>query len=160
MYQNVRSRVKHNNNLSDSFECYIGVRQGECLSPFLFSMFVNDLEECFINNGAKGIDIDMLKMFLILYADDIVIFAKNASDLQHNLNIYTIIALNVNISKTKVMVFRKAGRLPNDICFIYDGKQIDIINKFIYLGILFTTGGSFSEAQNTLAGQSLRLFTF
>ena len=47
MYQNVRSRVKHNNNLRDSFECYIGVRQGECLSPFLFSMFVNDLEECF-----------------------------------------------------------------------------------------------------------------
>jgi len=53
----------------------------------IFSMFVNDLEECFINNGAKGIDIDMLKMVLILYADDIVIFAKNASDLQHNLNI-------------------------------------------------------------------------
>ena len=29
----------------------------------------------------------MLKMFLIYYAVDIVVFAENASDLQHNLNI-------------------------------------------------------------------------
>jgi len=96
----------------------------------------------------------MLKMFLILYADDIVVFAKNSSDLQHNLNILhdycTKWKLTVNTLKTKVMVFRKAGRLPNDIRFMYDGKQIDIVDKFIYLGILFTTGGSFAEAQNTL----------
>ena len=54
------------------------------------------------------------------------------------------------------MVFRKAGRLPNGIRFMYDRKQNDIVDKFIYLGILFTTGGSFAEAQNTLAGQSLK----
>ena len=54
------------------------------------------------------------------------------------------------------MIFRKAGRLPNDLRFIYDGMQIDIVEKFVYLGILFTTGGSFSGAQNTLAGQSLK----
>jgi len=51
MYQNVRSRVKYNNKLSDSFECYMGVRQDECLSPVWFSMFLNDLEECFIKDA-------------------------------------------------------------------------------------------------------------
>ena len=51
------------------------VRQGECLSPFLFSMFFfNDLEEEFIVNGIDGIDIGLLKLFILLYADDIVIF--------------------------------------------------------------------------------------
>ena len=38
MYENVRSRVKFNNEKSKDFVCHTGVRQGECLSPFLFSM--------------------------------------------------------------------------------------------------------------------------
>ena len=45
-------------------------------SPFLFAMYLNDLEEEFINKGSEGIDIDMLKLFLLLYADDIILFAK------------------------------------------------------------------------------------
>jgi len=50
-------------------------------------MFVNDIEESFIQQGINGIDLNTLKMFLILYADDIVLFADNADDLQHNLNV-------------------------------------------------------------------------
>ena len=38
-------RVKYANVLSDSFVCNLGVRQGESLSPFLFSMYLNDIEE-------------------------------------------------------------------------------------------------------------------
>ena len=45
IYTSVKSRVKNNNILSESFSCSIGVRQGECLSPFLFAMYVNDLEQ-------------------------------------------------------------------------------------------------------------------
>ncbi|MCG8033540.1 MAG: reverse transcriptase family protein, partial [Candidatus Thiodiazotropha taylori] len=33
IYSSVNSRVKQNNTLSEPFECNIGVRQGECLSP-------------------------------------------------------------------------------------------------------------------------------
>ena len=76
MYQNVKSKVKLNNSLSDGFECNLCVRQGECLSPFLFAMYLNDLEEEFINKGSEGIDIDMLKLFLLLYADDIIYLLK------------------------------------------------------------------------------------
>jgi len=43
MYENVRSRVKYNNTLSDDFNCFLGVRQGESLFPFLFSMYLNDI---------------------------------------------------------------------------------------------------------------------
>ena len=45
MYQNVKSKVKFDGEKSDTFACYTGVCQGECLSPFLFSMFINDLED-------------------------------------------------------------------------------------------------------------------
>ena len=45
MYETVKSKVRFENQLSEEFSCMLGVRQGECLSPFLFSMFLNDLEE-------------------------------------------------------------------------------------------------------------------
>ena len=40
MYDQVKSSVQNNIELSDCFDCYRGVRQGEILSPFLFSMYV------------------------------------------------------------------------------------------------------------------------
>jgi len=70
-------------------------------------MFVNDIEETFIQQGVSGIDLNTLKMFLILYADDIVLFADNAEDLQHNLNVlYEYLQkwkLNVNVNVIYLM---------------------------------------------------------
>jgi len=67
MYENVRSRVKYNNTLSDDFRWFfLWVRQGESLSPFLFSMYLNGIEEHFILNGFEGIDLDMLKLFFVI----------------------------------------------------------------------------------------------
>ena len=40
--------------------------------------------------------------------------------------------------------------------FTYDELEVEIVRKFTYLGIVFTTGGSFSETQNALAGQALK----
>ena len=47
-HRNIKSRVKFDNVLSDEFSSYIGVRQGEFLSPFLFIMYLNDLENEFV----------------------------------------------------------------------------------------------------------------
>ena len=35
----------------------------------------------FILSGVKGLDIDIFKIFMLLYADDIVIFANTADEL-------------------------------------------------------------------------------
>ena len=45
LYQNTKACIKLNNKLSNSFNCNIGVRQGDNLSPLLFSLFINDFEE-------------------------------------------------------------------------------------------------------------------
>ena len=52
------------------------------------------------------------------------------------------------------MVFRKGGILPRNLVFNYNGTPLEIVTSFNYLGIVFTAGASFSEAQATLAGQA------
>ena len=42
IYSTVKSKVRGPKSITDSFECTLGVLQGESLSPFLFSMYVND----------------------------------------------------------------------------------------------------------------------
>lgn len=137
MYNAVKSKVKHENALSEAFTCNIGVRQGECLSPFLFSMYLNDLEEELLVKGANGIDIGMIKLFLLLYADDIVLFGESPEELQNTLKLLEDYCsrwkLTVNTSKTKIMIFKKSGRLPANLRFTYNGAEIEIVNKFIYL---------------------------
>lgn len=160
MYNNIKSKVKFNNVLSDDFSSHLGVRQGECLSPFLFSMYLNDLENEFIQKGVEGVDIGMLKLFLLLYADDIVIFSNTMEGLQRGLDVLAEYCekwkLTVNTDKTKIMVFRKGGNLPRNLSFNFQGKNIEIVKKFVYLGITFTAGGSFTETHKTLSGQALK----
>lgn len=160
MYSNIKSRVKFDNIISDEFSSFLGVRQGECLSPFLFSMYLNDLENDFIQNGADGFDIGMLKLYLLLYADDIVIFAETSQGLQDGLDILADYCrkwkLTVNTDKTKIMVFRKGGNLSRNLSFSYEGNDIEIVQKFTYLGITLTTGGSFNETHKALSGKGLK----
>ena len=60
----------------------------------------------------------------------------------------------------EILVFRKRGRLPGNLQFIYKGNIIEIVTKFCYLGIVFTSGGSSFETQKTLSGQALKaIFT-
>ena len=54
MYNSVKSRVKNHNKVSAVFSSHIGVRQGDPLSPFLFSMFINDLKENIRVKGCSG----------------------------------------------------------------------------------------------------------
>jgi len=84
MYEDVTSRVKLMSEREYSFECLLGVRQGECLSPFLFAIYLNDLEDELMLKGAEGINVNTLKIFLLMYADDIVMFSKSPTEMQKN----------------------------------------------------------------------------
>ena len=99
-----------------------------------------------------------MKIFLLLYADDIVIFAESADDLQNGLDILYDYCqkwkLKVNTDKSKVMIFKKGGQLRRNLSFKYGNHELEIVSKYTYLGIVFTTGSSFNTAQSTLSGQA------
>jgi hypothetical protein len=74
----------------------------------MFMMFVNDVIE-HINTDIDGIfSFNELKFFLILYADDQVLFTTTPES-QYLLidveNYYNTFCLKINTSKTKVMIF-------------------------------------------------------
>ena len=82
MYSSPKSRIILNEYKTDYFDCPIGVKQGDCLSPTLFAIFINDLAEEIKQSGV-GLELDENTFVnILLYADDIVLVAKNEEDLQ------------------------------------------------------------------------------
>ena len=75
---------------------------------------MNDLKE-YVSADSYGIDLDLGKIFILLFADDLVMFAESKIELQRLLNkLYAYCTkwnLKVNIDKTKVIVFRNGGYL-------------------------------------------------
>ena len=58
MYKGIQSCViDKKNNRSDYFMSHVGVRQGENLSPLLFSFFLNDIELFLRQNNCIGITV-------------------------------------------------------------------------------------------------------
>lgn len=86
LYKNVRACVKHKDIFTETFRISSGVLQGEILSPLLFSMYLNDFERYFINSNCISIELQMINLFLIMYADDTVLLADSPEGLQDMLN--------------------------------------------------------------------------
>ena len=102
MYQQAKSCVRVNGMLSEFFRSGVGVRQGENLSPLLFSLFLSDLEDFMARaldwlthvQDLAHIALDepneeaqiYFKPHVLLYADDTVIFAESPEQLQAALN--------------------------------------------------------------------------
>ena len=159
MYAEVKSRVRcMNGESSDAFICNLGVRQGECLSPFLFAIYLNDLDTYLKEHSHAGVEMDIIKMFLVLYADGACILADSAAGLQSGLNSLHDYCvkwnLTLNTDKTKVMVFKRGGTTDNEPDFVYNNVILEKVESFCYLGIIFTSKGSFDLAQKTLAAQA------
>ena len=85
MYNNIKSCISINGEHSDYFQCHQGLTQGEHLSPIIFSLYLNDLENYLSVNGASCLEINVnnvyLKLFVLLYADDTVVFATSEETL-------------------------------------------------------------------------------
>ncbi|MEW8548698.1 MAG: reverse transcriptase family protein, partial [Candidatus Thiodiazotropha sp.] len=171
MYEQAKSCVRYNGICSQFFQSNVGVRQGENLSPILFSLFLNDLSE-FMSNAYNGLEhitdithqcLDtnevefFLKLYMLLYADDTVILAESPDELQAALNAMYLYCktwnLAVNPTKTKVVIFSKS-KLKDTPIFTYYGQVLNVESDFCYLGIHFDQKGSFFKAKSHLIEQA------
>ena len=160
MYDSVKCCVRHCGSYSDFFEVSIGLKQGETLSPILFSLFIEDLEIYLQGKPSSGLNIKDINLLLLLFADDMVILGESSGDLQDSLNeLYKYCdkwGLEVNTAKTKVVVFRRRGGLRQNERWSLNGTVLETVNDFNYLGVVFNYTGSFALNQQTLSGKALR----
>lgn len=98
-----------------------------------------------------------LRIYLLLYADDTVLLAESATDLQ--LALYAMYDycnlwdLNVNEDSFKVWYVANQ-RLEIHLIFIIMIKKLDIVDDFSYLGICFNYNANFSKAKRKLVEQA------
>ena len=159
MYASLSCCVKTQSGLGASFETKIGVKQGCILSPTLFSIYLNDLNS-FFDNSCDPVTVDNTYVSSLLYADDIVLISKTATGLQSAMNKLGDFCLSwnlsVNISKTKVIIFNKSGRVLKGFSFKYMQTEVEIVQEYNYLGIIFRASGVFTQAIKYLCNKALK----
>ena len=89
LYQKTKVCVRVNGELFDVFDCKIGVRPGDSLSPLLFIIFMKDINNL-IRTRFEGICLNVeqreelttfLKMYSLLYSVDTLLFSEAEEDM-------------------------------------------------------------------------------
>jgi hypothetical protein len=110
LYKDSSGCVRINGSYTNWFHIERGVRQGCVASPWLFNLFMDSclqdlkdqsdlLDEC-------GLRMEGLRVKCLLYADDLVLLASSAEELQMMVTKINQ-SFECNVSKMKVMVFKK-----------------------------------------------------
>ena len=135
----ISSRVqctRVNGYLSTEARLQCGTAQGSILGPLFFILYVNDIFSYVKYN--QGIT---------MYADDTLLIAQGETlealvqacqeSLNEIINWCNLNKLTVNIDKTKTMtIVPFAKNVNNDLLVHIDGKQLQQVHKYEYLGVI------------------------
>lgn len=157
MYDVVKARVRAGGDLTEAFVCPLGVKQGEICSPALFSLFINELAKEIVLKGRHGIQMmpDLMEIFILMFADDIILMSDSVGGLQNQLNVlYNMsrkLSLVVNLDKSDIVVFRNGGHVAESERWVYGASGMKVVNVYKYLGIFLSTRLSFSHTLQDFA---------
>ena len=141
IYEKVMCRVHMQDQISDFFASTIGVKQGCPLSPTLFGLAIDELEQMVLEfmheEGIEEVMIKNVVIMLLLYADDVVLLAHTLEDAQKLMKVLENFCLHsglvVNVSKTKVMLVKALNK--EKPCIVYKNEPLEVVDSFKYLGL-------------------------
>ncbi|CAG2229900.1 unnamed protein product [Mytilus edulis] len=153
MYDDTTCRIKFQNGLSEEFISNRGVKQGDVLSPLLFNLYINNLVKSLQDANTDPIVIGDTTINSLLFADDIVLLSNSEKGLQTALNVLSDFCkcwkLEVNINKSKVIIFNSNGKTHNNF-FKYNNEFLETVKSYCYLGMTLQHTGNLNLCSSLL----------
>ena len=109
------------------------------------------------NSGIQSVHLfpEDIQVLLLVFAYEIALLSDTITGIKKQLNILYSYCLEskliVNVTKTKVMVFKNGGRISKNEKWYYDGKALDVVNCFTYVGFTFIMKLSFHRMCSELS---------
>ena len=146
MYNSTASSIFHDGKISEAFETTVGVKQGGVLSTLLFNIYINDLPKEISSIATESPHLFNSSLDSLLFADDLLLVSLSKEDLQVKLNVVETFCkgwgLSINIKKTKILIFNKAGAKIKKHVFMINDNIIESVRGYTYLGFTFTASGN------------------
>ena len=161
MYSQTKYAVKVDNRISEPFLSSVGVKQGCVLSPLLFNLYLSDLP-CIFDNSCDPVSVNALSTNCLLFADDLVLLSESSQGLNACINRLDTYCrkwgLTINLAKTKVIIFNKGGHKISKFKFFLQDNPIEIVQWYCYLGVIFSSCGTFTRAIKALHDKACKAF--
>ena len=161
-YNNAESEVKVSGKTSSTIKINVGVRQGCILSPLLFITLMNSIsKQC---RKMKALNVGMLKLspiklYMLSFADDLVIFGKTQQELEQNMNILnrelSRRGMTINSKKTKTMVISREYKQHS---IKIGDDTLEQVDTYKYLGVMIKSNGSQKEEINHRIGKANKVY--
>jgi len=137
------AQVKIGNILSHPFNITKRLRQGCCIFPTLFKIYIRKaLEEWKRKCFGMGITLENTTFYTLQFADDQVILTGDKEDLEYMTRklkgTYEKWGLDMNLNKTKYLCI---GETHSNLKLDKD-SEIEFCQEYKYVGVIFDTSGT------------------
>ena len=139
LYKDTESCVKNNGTSTPYFKIKRGVRQGDPIAAYLFTLAIELLAiEIRENKNIEGIQVNKTKIKLSMYADDmtgLVVGIASIKSLMKIMNEFKIYSgLGVNDEKTEIMPLGASNKNDN----VLKNLGYNIVSEMKVTGVTFT----------------------
>ncbi|KAL0852521.1 hypothetical protein ABMA27_017001 [Loxostege sticticalis] len=146
LYKNATMSVRLQDQYSKPIQLQRGVRQGDVISPKLFTAALEDVFKLLDWSGL-GININGEYITHLRFADDIVVMAETLEDLGTMLDGLSRasqqVGLKMNMDKTKIMSNVRVAPTPLKV----GDSALEVVDEYVYLGQTVQLGKSNFEKE-------------
>ena len=177
-HENMKATVQFDGTISDSFDINCGVKQGCVLAPTLFSIYFAALLQYAFQDSPGDVYLhwrtdgslykpvrlraksktqsSLLRDFL--FADDAALVAHSESNLQIMMDQLShackVFKLTISVKKTVILPQENTEKGH----IMLDGKELETVDRFCYLGSTITSNLSLDEEINIRIGKAATNF--
>ena len=142
-YSRLHCAVLWKSVIGEKFMIKCGVRQGGVLSPYLFSLYVDDVIIALRKSG-YGIYVGNIFAGCILYADDIILLSCSCRGLQKMVDICSEYGIHwdIKFNSAKSQCISFGGCQPCSFTVLLNDSAVQWCNRLKYLGCYFNQSGT------------------